>query len=72
MSGRTYSGQVIVIGDDVTIDHNVRMGSGHIGDRALIGMASIVGNGVIVEADACIGAGAYVEPRMHIPAERDR
>jgi len=52
----------VVIGRDVTIGHNVRMGSGTFHDRALVGMASRVGDNVVVEPDGCIGAGAYVEP----------
>ncbi|MEO8847455.1 MAG: gamma carbonic anhydrase family protein [Casimicrobiaceae bacterium] len=58
----------LIIGDDVTIGHNVRMASATVGDRALIGMSSIVGDRVIVEADACIGAGAHVEAGTRIPA----
>jgi carbonic anhydrase/acetyltransferase-like protein (isoleucine patch superfamily) len=51
----------VTIGRDVTIGHNVRMGAGTFQDRALIGMASVVGDGVIVEEDGCIAAGAHVE-----------
>ncbi|HMN21184.1 MAG TPA: DapH/DapD/GlmU-related protein [Ottowia sp.] len=56
----------LVIGDDVTVGHNVRIGSGSIGDRALIGMASVLADGVVVEAGACVGAGAWVEPGARI------
>jgi gamma-carbonic anhydrase len=52
----------VVIGRDVTIGHNVRMGAGRFGDRTLIGMASVVGDGVVVEPGGCIAAGAHVEP----------
>ncbi|HEY5367268.1 MAG TPA: gamma carbonic anhydrase family protein, partial [Casimicrobiaceae bacterium] len=58
----------LVIGDDVTIGHNVRMSSGSVGDRALIGMSSIIGDGVVVEEDACIGAGAHVEAGTRVPS----
>jgi carbonic anhydrase/acetyltransferase-like protein (isoleucine patch superfamily) len=58
----------IVVGDDVTIGHNVRMGAARIGERALVGMSAIVGDGVVVEADACIGAGAFVEPGTRVPS----
>jgi len=51
----------VIIGRDVTIGHNVRMGSGTFHDRALVGMAARVGDGVIVEPDGCIAAGAQVE-----------
>ncbi|HVE50565.1 MAG TPA: hypothetical protein VNG69_13235 [Casimicrobiaceae bacterium] len=50
-----------IIGRDVTVGHNVRMGAGTFADRALIGMASRVEHGVTVEEDGCIAAGAFVE-----------
>jgi carbonic anhydrase/acetyltransferase-like protein (isoleucine patch superfamily) len=49
------------IGERVTVGHNDRIGSGVIEDDALIGMGSIVGDGVRVERGGCIGAGAWVE-----------
>ena len=58
----------VVIGCDVTVGHNVRMGSGRFHDRALIGMASRVGDGVVVEPDGCIAAGAHVEPGTVVEA----
>ena len=58
----------LVIGEGVTIGHNVQMGAGTIGDAALIGMGSRVGDGVVVEQGACIGAGAWVEPGTIVPA----
>jgi gamma-carbonic anhydrase len=58
----------LVLGTGVTVGHNVEMGSGMIGDDALVGMGSRVGDGVVVERGACIGAGAWVEPRTIVPA----
>lgn len=58
----------LVLGEGVTIGHNVELGSGTIGDDALIGMGSRVGDGVIVERGGCIGAGAWVEPGTVVPA----
>jgi carbonic anhydrase/acetyltransferase-like protein (isoleucine patch superfamily) len=58
----------LVIGDDVTIGHNVRMGSATVGHRSLVGMGAIVGDHVVVEEGACIGAGAYVEPGTRVPS----
>jgi carbonic anhydrase/acetyltransferase-like protein (isoleucine patch superfamily) len=52
----------LVIGERVTFGHNVRMSSGEIGDDALVGMMSIVGERVVVERGGCIAAGAWVEP----------
>ncbi|HEX6137885.1 MAG TPA: gamma carbonic anhydrase family protein [Casimicrobiaceae bacterium] len=58
----------LVLGVGVTIGHNVQLGSGTIGDDALIGMGSRVGDRVVVERGACIGAGAWVEPGTVVPA----
>ncbi len=58
----------LVLGERVTIGHNVRMGCGRIDDDALIGMSSIVGDHVVVERGGCIGAGAWVEPGTVVKA----
>jgi len=58
----------LILGAGVTIGHNVQLGSGTIGDDALIGMGSRVGDNVIVERGGCIGAGAWVEPHTVVPA----
>jgi len=50
----------IVVGKGVTVGHNVQLGAARIGDDALIGMASRVGDGVVVEPAGCIAAGAWV------------
>jgi carbonic anhydrase/acetyltransferase-like protein (isoleucine patch superfamily) len=52
----------LVIGAGVTVGHNVRMGSATIGDDALIGMGSRLGDEVTVEANGAVAAGAWVEP----------
>lgn len=51
----------LVIGADVTIGHNVRMGSASIAKDALIGMGSQLADGVVVEQGGCVGARAWVE-----------
>lgn len=56
------------IAEGVTVGHNVRMGSGSVAEEALIGMGSIVGDGVVVERGGCVGAGAWVEPGTVIKA----
>ena len=58
----------LILGADVTIGHNVRMGAATIGDHALIGMGSQVGDGVVVEEGGCIGARAEVAPGSVIKA----
>lgn len=52
----------VVVGDDVTFGHNVRLSSARIGDGALIGIGSSIGEGSVVERGACVAAGAIVEP----------
>ena len=44
------------------------MGAATIGDDALIGMGSQVGDGVVVEEGGCIGARARVEPGTVVKA----
>lgn len=58
----------LILGADVTIGHNVRMGAAVIADGALIGMGSQVGDGVVVEEGGCIGARALVEPGTVVTA----
>lgn len=52
----------LVLGERVTVGHNVRMSAGDFADGALVGMSSIVGEGVVVREGGCIAAGAWVEP----------
>ncbi len=51
-----------IIGDDVTIGHNVTLHGCKIGDRCLIGMGAIVMDKAVVENDAMVAAGALVTP----------
>ncbi|ADU66505.1 gamma carbonic anhydrase family protein [Desulfurispirillum indicum] len=57
-----------VIGEDVTVGHNVTLHGCHIGDRVLVGMGAIVLNGATIGDDCVIGAGAVVKQGMDIPA----
>jgi carbonic anhydrase/acetyltransferase-like protein (isoleucine patch superfamily) len=52
----------LVIGSGVTVGHNVQVGAGRIGEDALIGMASHLADGVVVEEGGCVAAGARVAP----------
>ncbi len=56
-----------VIGEDVTIGHGAIIHGGIIGDRALIGMGSIILDNAEIGAEALIAAGAVVPPRMKVP-----
>ena len=58
----------IVLGTAVTIGHNVRMGAAVVEDDALIGMASQLGDGVVVERGGCVAARAWVEPGTVVKA----
>ena len=58
----------LVLGAGVTIGHNVQLGSGTIGDDALVGMGSRVDDDVVVERGGCIGAGAWVKPGTRVRA----
>ena len=54
------TGYPLVIGDDVTIGHKVLLHGCTIGNRALIGMGSIVMDGAVVEDEVILGAGSLV------------
>ena len=55
-------GGPLVIGEDVTIGHQAVLHACNVGDRCLIGMGSILLDGVIVEEEVLIGAGSLVAP----------
>lgn len=52
----------IVIGSDVTVGHNVRMGGCSVEDQCLIGMGAELGDGVVVERGGCVAGHAVVPP----------
>lgn len=56
------AGFPLVIGEDVTVGHKAMLHGCTIGNRVLVGMGSIVLDGVIVEDDVLIGAGSLVPP----------
>ncbi|WP_312373971.1 gamma carbonic anhydrase family protein [Pseudomonas oryzihabitans] len=55
-------GYPLLIGNDVTVGHQVTLHGCTIGDRVLVGMGSIVMDGAVVEDDVVIGAGSLVPP----------
>jgi carbonic anhydrase/acetyltransferase-like protein (isoleucine patch superfamily) len=57
-----------IIGDDVTIGHNVTLHGCRIGDRCLIGMGAIVMDQAEVADDAMVAAGALVTPGTKVPS----
>lgn len=56
-------GEPLVIGDEVTVGHNVTLHGCTLRDRCLIGMGAIVLDGAVVESDVMVGAGSLVPPR---------
>ncbi|UTW05980.1 gamma carbonic anhydrase family protein [Pseudomonas benzenivorans] len=55
-------GYPLNIGDDVTVGHNVTLHGCSVGNRVLIGMGSIIMDGVVIEDEVVLGAGSLVPP----------
>ena len=55
-------GHALVVGDRVTVGHKVILHGCSIGNESLIGMGSIVMDGVVVEERVLLGAGSLVPP----------
>lgn len=56
-----------IIGNNVTIGHNVMLHACWIGDNSLIGIGAIVLNGSEVGEGVIVGAGTIVTPKTKIP-----
>jgi carbonic anhydrase/acetyltransferase-like protein (isoleucine patch superfamily) len=56
-----------VLEDEVTVGHNVTLHGCHVGRGCLVGMGSIVMDGVEVGERSLIAAGALVSPGTRIP-----
>lgn len=52
----------LLIGDEVTIGHQAMLHGCTLGSRILVGMASIVLDGAVVEDEVVLGAGSLVPP----------
>ena len=57
----------LIIGNEVTIGHNVTLHACTIGSQCLIGMGAIVMDNVEVGEQSIIGAGSLVTPNTKIP-----
>ncbi len=64
----THDTHPLVIGDDVTIGHNVTLHGCTVKGRSLIGMGAVILDGAVVEEDTVIGAGALVTENMVVPS----
>ncbi|MFP5072254.1 gamma carbonic anhydrase family protein [Pseudonocardia nantongensis] len=62
--------QPTVIGDEVTVGHNVHIEAATVGNRALISSGSVVLNGATIGEGATVAAGAVVSPNADVPAYR--
>ncbi|MBE8598052.1 gamma carbonic anhydrase family protein [Xenorhabdus sp. BG5] len=56
------NGFPLIIGEDVTVGHKSMLHGCKIGNRVLVGMGSILLDGVTIEDDVVIGAGSLVTP----------
>ena len=59
-------GSPLIIGEDVTIGHHVKLHGCTIGNRVLVGIGTIILDDVIVEDDVMIGAGSLVPPNKRL------
>ncbi|MGI9553890.1 MAG: gamma carbonic anhydrase family protein [Thermodesulfobacteriota bacterium] len=57
----------LIIGNDITVGHRAILHGCTVNDRVLIGMGSIVLDGVVIESDSLIAAGSVITPGTHIP-----
>lgn len=55
------------IGDDVTVGHMALLHACTIGNKAFIGMQSLIMDEVVVEDEAMVAAGSLVTPKKRIP-----
>jgi carbonic anhydrase/acetyltransferase-like protein (isoleucine patch superfamily) len=55
------------IGDEVTVGHHVVLHGCTVGNRVLVGMGAILMDGVVVEDDCVIAAGALLTPGTRVP-----
>lgn len=60
--GGAPGGYPLIVGDDVTIGHNVTLHGCTIGNRCLIGMSSTILDGATLEEGVLLAAGSLVPP----------
>ncbi len=61
-------GLPLLIGDDVTVGHQVTLHACEIGNRCLIGMTSCIMDGAVLEDDVLLAAGSLVAPGYRLSA----
>ncbi|MET0189008.1 MAG: gamma carbonic anhydrase family protein [Pseudonocardia sediminis] len=62
--------QATIIGDEVTVGHNVHVEASTVGNRVLISSGSVVLNGSEIGEGAIVAAGAVVSPNAVVPPYR--
>ena len=64
----THDTHPLLIGDEVTCGHAVRLHGCTIEDRSLIGIGAIVLDGAVVRSGSMVAAGAVVPPGYDVPS----
>lgn len=59
-------GYPLIIGNEVTVGHNVTLHGCTVRDRCLIGMGSTVLDGAVIEEEVLLGAGSLVPPGKNL------
>ena len=62
-------GRALIIGEGVTVGHNVVLHACTVGDHCLIGIGSIILDGAVVHSRAMVGAGSLVTPGTELEGE---
>ena len=63
----THDSHPLIIGNEVTIGHNVVLHGCTVEDRVLVGMGAIVMDGAVIGEDSVVGAGALVVEGTVVP-----
>ena len=63
----THDTHPLIIGDDVTIGHNVVLHGCTIHNRVLVGMGAIIMDGAVIGEDSVVGEGALVTEGTIVP-----
>jgi carbonic anhydrase/acetyltransferase-like protein (isoleucine patch superfamily) len=56
----------VTIGRDTTIGHNVKMNDCRIGERAMVGIGSVISAGTIIDDDVLLAAGSVTNRDQHL------